>query len=187
MNLLESPEGPILADYPEDAPPSEGPATLACPISFPQLETESSDVEKLRAAFMEEISHMRPWYDMAVKKRTRTTVGVAGLEPLALGNFIGAFLDGAMPESPREEIAPPALLKLGVEDLKAYYFEAVTAQPGQENADSQTLAQWFWRETVAGKVLVALRNAHKDSEDEMMQRVVVRLLVPRAQSVLIAS
>ncbi len=174
-------------DYGEDAPPSEGPTILACSVSFPQLADNGSDVDMLRTNFMVEISHMQPWYDLALTKRTRTTVGVAGMEPHALGEFIGGFLEGNIPSSPREDLAPAAVLKLAVEDQKAFYFEAASAQPGQEKADSQTLAEWFWRETVAGKVFVALREAHIDTQDGMIQRVVGRLLVPRVYNTLVPS
>ena len=180
LELLEAPSGPVLVDYPEDAPPVEGPATLACPVSFSQPLSDRSDVEKLSATFMEEIGLMRPWYDRAVSARTRTTVGVSGLDPESVGSFIVAFLDGNVPSSPRGDLGPAALFKLAVEDLKAYYFEAATAQPGQKEADGDTLSEWFWRETVAGKVLFAIRNAHRESEDEMLQLVVTSLLVPTA-------
>jgi hypothetical protein len=187
LKLLEAPSGPILVDYPEDAPPSGGPTVLACPVSFPQQVSDGSYLDNLRAAFMEEINHMHPWYDLSMRARTRTTAGVSVLEPHALAKFIGEFLEGNIPISPQEDIASAALLKLVVEDLKAFYFEAATAQPGQEKADSRTLSQWFWRETVAGKVLVAVREAHKDNEDEVLKRVVTRLLVPRVHNTVLAS
>ena len=72
------------------------------------------------------------------------------------------------------------LFKLAVEDLKAYYFEAATAQPGQEETDSNTLSAWFYQETVAGNVLSAVRNAHKDTEDKAMRLVINILLIPKA-------
>ena len=78
---MEVKTGPVLEDFPEDAPISEdqmGP--LACPVDFPQKEINLTDTEQLCAALKREMVSMRPWYDLAVKKRERTTVGVSGLE-----------------------------------------------------------------------------------------------------------
>ena len=73
-----------------------------------------------------------------------------------------------------------ALFKLAVEDLKAYYFEAVAAQPGQRIATGTTLANWLWRDTAAGRVLFALQDLWKDSDDSSMKLLSRLLLVPRA-------
>ena len=72
------------------------------------------------------------------------------------------------------------LLKLAVEDLKAFYFEAVAAQPGQATATGTTLADWFWRETAAGKVFFAPQDLWKNSDDHSLQQFNRLLLVPRA-------
>ncbi len=179
LELFDAPSGPVLMDYPEDAPPVEGPATLVCPVSFALPESDDSDNAKLTAKLLEEIALMRPWYDRAVDKRKRTTVGVSSMAPESMGSFVAEFLDGSMPES-NGDLSPATLFKLAVEDLKAYYSEAALAQPGQEEADSKTLSAWFYRETVAGNVLSAVRNAHKDTEDKAMRLVINILLIPRA-------
>lgn len=139
-----------------------------------------SGAAKITAKLIEEIALMHPWYDRAVEKRKRTTVGVSGLEPEALGSFVAKFMEGEIPAS-ENDLDSPALFKLAIEDLKAYYFEAATAQPGQENADSSTLSAWFYHEAVVGKVLFAVGDAHKDTEDKAMRLVVNTLLIPRAQ------
>lgn len=180
LELLEAPGGPVLADFPEDAPPSEGPAALVCPISFSRPEADESDTAKLTAKLLEEIVLMRPWYDRALDSRKRTTVGVSGMEPESIGSFVAEFLDGDIPAS-KGDLGSVALLKMAVEDLKAYYFEAATAQPGQEEADSNTLSTWFYQEAVAGNVLFAVRDAHAETEDKDMRLMVNTLLIPRAQ------
>lgn len=180
LELFEAPSGPVLVDYPEDAPPVEGPAALACPVSFSLPEIDASDAAKLKAKLVEEIALMHPWYDRAVNNRNRTTVGVSGMDPESMGSFVAEFQDGSIPES-KGDLTSPALLKLAIEDLKAYYFEAATAQPGQEEADSNTLSTWFYQETVAGNVLFAIGSAHKDTEDKGMRLMVNTLLIPRAQ------
>ena len=181
LNLLDAPSGPVLSDFPDDAPAAEdGPTTLSCPVSFAGPVSDLSDVDDLRVAFRQEIGHLRPWYDLAVDKRGRTTLGVSGLDPDELGSFIGAFLDGTMPTSPRQDVPSAAMFKLAAEDLKAYYCEAVTAQPGQETPDSQALANWFWRETTAGKTLFAIQETHRKGGHGILQLVSERYLVPEA-------
>jgi len=98
-----------------------------------------------------------------------------------MGSFVLRFLD-AMPPSSHEDSTTATLLKLVLEDLKAFYFEAATTQPDQGEADSDNLSKWFWRETVSGKVLFAVRDAHMESEDDTLRLVVTRQLVPRAHS-----
>ena len=54
----------------------------------------------MRDALKREVRELRSWYDLALKKRGRTTVGVSGLNMEELVDFIGAFLDG-IPKNPR--------------------------------------------------------------------------------------
>ncbi|MDP6455067.1 MAG: hypothetical protein QF898_17325 [SAR202 cluster bacterium] len=181
LDLLEAPSGPTIVDHPEDEPPAQGPATLVCPVSFAQPVSDQSDVAQLSAKFKEEIALMRPWYDRSMEERKRTTVGVSGMEPEAIGSFVADFLDGDLPSSQDDE-SPGFQFKLATDDLKAFYFEAATARPGQKDADGETLSTWYFRETVAGKVLFSVRDAHTDSEDENLRRVVNGLLIPRVHA-----
>ena len=125
---------------------------------------------------------LRPWYDLAVKKRGRTTVGVSGLNLDMIGDFISAFLEGGMSENPRKDLPLGLVLKLAVDDLKAYYFEAVSAQPGQALPGSDRFADWFWGETVAGKMLLAVKQSCTKSNDPMLQTAAMRLLIPMTQA-----
>jgi hypothetical protein len=179
LKLLDAPAGPVLEDFPEDAPESsEEPAVLACPVNFARDVVEADDTDRLQAALRREITAMRPWYDMAVNKRQRTTVGVSGLALEDLGDFIYAFVKGEEPENPRSEMPLVYTLKLAVEDLKAYYIEGITAQPGQSGASSRALQDWFWDDTAAGKVLLALKKVCEASPDRMMNMMGGHFLVP---------
>ena len=103
---------------------------------------------------------------------------MSGLDPEAVGAFVGAFLGGDIPPSPRDDVPVLALFKLAMEDLKAYYFEAVAAQPGQRAATGTMLANWLWRETAAGKVFFALQELWRHSDDSSMRLFSQNLLVP---------
>ena len=170
LKLFEAKSGPLLEDFPEDAPVSEGEITaLSCPVDFDQKDVELSEIDQLCSAFKKEMMSMSPWYDLAVQKRGRTTCGVSKVELNALGDFICSFLKGETPENPRDDIALPYTLNLATDDLKAYYFEAITTQPGQESPSGKFLADWFYNDTLAGKVLFTLRDISKKSEDGLMK------------------
>jgi hypothetical protein len=182
LRLFEAPRGPIIEDFGEDAPaaPSQD-APLFCPISIAPPSGELTEAERLRAAFNEEFAAMRSWYDLAVKKRGRTTVGNSGLDLDTLVEFIFPFAEGSLPQNPRADLSLPDVLKLAVDDLKAYYFEAVTAQPGNESLPTLKLVDWFWQETTAGAVLKRVKDTCKASDDGIMQVVGKILLVPTSQ------
>ncbi|MBI2849448.1 MAG: hypothetical protein HYX80_00210 [Chloroflexi bacterium] len=180
LKLLEAPAGPLIEDFPEDVPAStEEVITLACPVNFAQATVASEDAEQLHESLKSEIACLRAWYDIAVERRGRTTVGSSGLDVAAIGDLIYSFLQTGKLESPRNDIPPTNLLKLASDDFKAYYFEAITAQPGQEYASSQALTDWFWDETVAGKVMMAIKNKYENSEDRALRGAARGFLVPR--------
>ena len=179
LGLLEAPGSPpVLVDFPEDEPENDEITVLSCPVNFAQSAVESGETDPLQVAFRREMTAMRPWYDMAVNKRKRTTVGVSGIGLEVLGDFIYAFAKGDEPENPRNDISLVYTLKLAVEDLKSYYTEGITAQPGQAGASSQVLQDWFWDETVAGKVLLAVKKVCEASPDKMTSMIGSHFLVP---------
>jgi hypothetical protein len=181
LALLEAPSGPVLADFPEDAPAaSDAPVVLACPVNFPAPVKDLTDIERLQQTFQNEIAELRSWYDLGVAQRGRTTATVSGLSPEAMGTFIGDFLNGNTPDSPRDDLSTLDMLKLAVEDLKAYYCEAMSAQPGQQHATSTTLTDWFWHNTTAGHVLFTLQEQGKHRDDSSWKLFSQLLLVPHA-------
>jgi hypothetical protein len=169
LRLLEAPHGPVLEDYPEDAPETDEAIVLACPVNYARDVVEPGETDPLGASFRREITAMRPWYDMAVNQRQRTTVGLSGIDLEKLGDFIYTFVSGHEPANPRDDMPLASTLKMAIEDLKAYYIEGATAQPCQENLSSKAIMNWFWDETVAGKVLLELGNVLKESQDEEMK------------------
>ena len=179
LRLLEIPEGPVLADFPDDAPVSENVVSvLACPINPIRVETEVSEIGKLCLAFKTEITSMSPWYEIAVAKHERTTVGASKIKPDEIGNFICAFLRDTQPDNPRDDVSLADTLKFSVDDLKAYYFEAIASQPGQEDVSMAIFSDWFWGDTKAGQALMTLKEVCQESENSQLQRVGKALIVP---------
>ncbi|MDA3785906.1 MAG: hypothetical protein PF568_03310 [Deltaproteobacteria bacterium] len=179
LRLLEEKEGPVLADFGEEVPAGSAgeDAVGACPISFAQPEKgERPTAKELADALKEEMLQLRPWYDLALQKYGRTTVGVSGMDLPEVADFLGAFLQGR-PANPPEDMALADSLKLAVDDLKAFYSEAMAAQPG-ETPTSTMLSAWFWRQTTAASVLHEIRRLCLESSDEMLQVVGRVLLIP---------
>ena len=85
------------------------------------------------------------------------------------------------PTESRSDIPMAARFRCAVEDLKAYYCEAITAEPGQHAVDSQKLADGCWRETMAGRMLFAVQEVCQRSEVPGMDVVASSFLIPRAR------
>lgn len=184
LGLLEESEGPIIKDFPGDAPVSErGFTPAACPVSFgaPTGQGEGiDDVGKLMAAFREEAEGLQNWFDIGFKKRGRTTTGTS---KLSLGEIIDLFSDfvkGDMPESPISGTSLDIVMKLASEDLKAHYAEAVSAQPGGPSGPD-ALANWFWGETFASRVLGKVRERALSCDEKELNILGSFLLIPRNQ------
>ena len=178
LNLFKAPAGSVLEDYTEDEPENNEIPVLACPVRYDNAAIEDTKGDAALRSFRREMTAMRPWYETAVNKRGRSTVGVSGIELDRLADFIYAFSKGVIPEYPRKEYAPGYMCKLAAEDLKSYYVEAVTAQPGQADISARRLQDWFWDETEAGRILLAVKKVCETSQDKMMNMIGAHFLVP---------
>jgi len=124
LALLDGTDGPILVDYPIDLPDVAMPPPV-CPVSFKQKNEDRSWRGRLRR----EIGGLTPWYELGLKRRGRTTVGVSG-------SCIEDMIEGLAlwPDDQDKDFPDHVWLKLALEDLKAFYSEALTAQPGEYEA-----------------------------------------------------
>ena len=178
LALFSEPQGPVLADYREEAPAA---ATgdldgLACPLRF---DAPDAREETLDAAVLREIAELQPWYDLARERRQRTTFGVAGLPIEEVAGVLCGWLSDAPSHATAEDRPPEAMLKLAAEDLKVFYFEAAAGQP--QPLGSRQIADWFWGETAAAKLFVALRERCISDPDPTRQLIGRNLMVPREQ------
>lgn len=180
LRLLEAPAGPVLQDFPEEAPAAAGEeAAWACPVQFGAPPATGAAADDLRSAVQREMALLLPWYERARSTRGRSTVGVSGLPLPEILAELCAPLDPLF----GEDVARSGLadrLRLAAEDLKAFYTEAGSAQPGA--ASSEALLQWFWHDTSASRLLRSLQAHFANSDDEALQLLSSLLLVPRSQS-----
>lgn len=170
----------MLEDYPRDADEAIAEnSDLACPVFFAPQYDKDSTVDRLLQCFEGEIQNMTTWYEQACQERQRTTALVSGLRPLDIAAFFADFITGGKTSLANENTLSD-LLRRASEDLKAFYLEAVSAQPGQA-IDVQSLADWFWGETCAAIVINEIRKICLQDEAKDMQLTGRLLLVPRNQ------
>ncbi len=125
------------------------------------------------------MGQIAPWYELAVNQRRRTTVGVSELDILDAGRFLIDFIEDPSAPSPRPEVEVGPMLKYACEDLKAFYSEAASAQPGM--SASLTVENWLWNETVLGKLLWNFRESNLDHPDAYTRYLAQRSLIPDRQ------
>jgi hypothetical protein len=176
LALLERDAGPVLEDFPDEAPherigaPAEG---LSCPVSFPRAVEEGSLDER----FLDEVAQLLAWHELARSHRGRSTVGLTGLAPDALAAYLLSWLGESPQPSYRADIADAPAIKLAADELKAFYYEAKSMQPGTHTAAS--IQSWFWLETSAAQVFLALRARAKASGSPAMATLATGSIVPR--------
>lgn len=176
LNLLQRPSGPVLEDYPEDAPAinvEDSQEGMACPISFASDMADATLLNKVKA----EISQLQAWHDLALRQRGRTATGVAGVSFEAAAAFVAAWAAGTPAPAFRKDIPAIDALRLACDELKTFYSESVMAQPGTHTVES--IQDWFWGQTAAGKLLFELHARTLLSRDTPEKHFAENNLVPR--------
>lgn len=176
LSLFERPAGPVLEDFPENAPDSAPTDSgFACPVSFAAASTGAGGLAR---ALRDEIAQLAPWYDLARKRRGRSTVGVFGATVEDAANHVATYL-GDKPDPPAVAGMTAGLaVKRACDDIKAYYYEAAAAQPG--NLAAKAIDEWFWRDTAAAQAFLAIREICINSADESLRPLAKLSLIPRS-------
>ena len=175
LDLLDAGDGPVLVDYDGEIPERDEAETegWACPVT---LAPPPEDDDDLAAALISEFRSLLPWYDLSRDRRDRTGVGASGLSPETATAFVGDFLTG-FPENPRSELPVEETFKQCVEDLKSFYAESATAQPGAATPDD--IGAWLWNETVLGQVLLTLHQHFLEGSHAGLRSLAEHALIPR--------
>ena len=175
LRLLEAPSGPVLVDYREDAPPvsSDEPSGQACPVSFASQVAETG----VRGAIAREIEALTGWYDLAVQRRGRTSVGLAPLTIADAAERLVAFTESSdLPTL--HGMSRGETLKVLIEDVRAFYYEAASARPG--TPDGERVQHWFWFDTAGGRLMLKVDQVCAAHEDKSLKRLAATSIVPRA-------
>jgi len=168
LGLLNRTSGPVLEDYQEDAPVVGIDDAPACPVSFAK---PVQDNDTWSAALLAELQSLTPWHDLSRRRRNgRTLAGVSGLTTQGNLQKLGQLLD--------EDLLPITELKwfkAAIEDVKMFYFEALTAQPGEYN--QQHIENIFWSETSMGAAVLKFNERFKGHAE---LSPIARIIAPRS-------
>lgn len=163
LGLFSRPAGPVLEDFPDDAPSASSSGDAwSCVLPQPPLTAAANERERISQAIHAEIAGLEPWYDVRVAKTSRTSVGLSGLGVEAIPAMVDVIAGYAAGDDPD---LPPGIsegvsagLRLIADDLKAFYLEAAAAQPGGTGASASALNRWLYHGTHLGAALFRIRD-----------------------------
>lgn len=174
LALFDRESGPVLDDF--DAGPAgvdESADTWVCPISFAAPAGDASIGQRLE----QELGQLEPWYELGRERRGGTTVGLLAAPVGESARWLATRAD-ALDEEGFAGHSVVDSLRWSSQDLRSYYFEAASAQPGAEKGAA--LEAWFWEETTAGELLRAVRTRCLAAEDASVRAVGEFMLGPDA-------
>ena len=181
LKLLDAHSGPVLEDYPLDAPVrSEAQEAWVCPLSLPRQEQTLEGAERITHLLLEEFATLQPWYERSLGQGHRTSVGASGLELGEIAGLLGSLFKDSVPASPRDDLPLADAIRLSLEDVKAYYFEASAAQPG--DASAAELRDWFWNATQAADIFREIGDRLRASDDPILKLTGEAFVIPKAAS-----
>jgi hypothetical protein len=168
--------GPVVESFDTDLDTDTGDGEpWVCPVSFPAQSTGGGLADRI----IQEVALLRPWFDLGYRQRGHSAADASGIEIDELVRWLCEFLSEASPDTPVAEHSLVESFKLAVEDLKAFYLEAITVQPN--SGSSNDINSWFWEETAAGDLLWSLRERLGEHADEGIRLHSQFTLVPAAQ------
>jgi hypothetical protein len=162
LDLLARTDGPLIADHPEHLDGETDFSGWSCPVNLAPgpLDTLAAEIDRLA-----------PWYDRAVARQGRTTVGVSGLDMPAAGALVEQALARPLP--------PAQALKEAIDDLRAYYLEAASAFPGPGSPAMRK--KWLWDETRLAQAMLALQPRLAASADPQHKILGNLTLIPATE------
>ena len=153
LELLEAESGPVLVDSMEPVDDVKQERSWVCPVSFANKSEKPGDIG---TRVTDEMAALKPWYELGLERRGRTTVGLAPFSvdesASLLTGYVAHSTDIEYPGGTSEVDA----LRWSAGDVISYYLEAASAQPGTDA--SEELMSWFWRETAGGEMLKQVRE-----------------------------
>lgn len=181
LDLLQRTDGPLLVDFPGEAPEANGDDMegWTCPVNLAAPAGDLTDTQQLAAAIRQEVALLEPWYDESVTaSKGRKLDGMTALSKDEIVDHLTGFLDDQSIDPIIDGEPLVRSLKLAADDLRHFYYQAALAKPGI-TSDVQ-LGDWFYGETHAGKVHIKIREIMLASDNETFQTVGRTNYVPNA-------
>ncbi len=152
---------------------------MACTVQFAPESKDETHLEKLVTAFEREKTQLRLWCDLGREKGKRTAVVRFGHD--AAFSLLSAYVLTGDTRDPETGLPFAVALRLAAQDLKAFYFEAAAARPGESPPTSAVFKRWFWEDTAAGFVLRAIKEKCLKEADKSLRMTGDLLLAPLEQ------
>ena len=181
LELLAAESGPVLVDFPKEAPDAgdadgQHQDAWSCPVGFSAPAQKETDLEKQVSALKQELTELLPWYDKRLQARGRTAV--ATFDPEAAADLLSDYLLDRGPKVTDPAMTLAVAIRLAVQDLKTFYYEAVSYQPGTSPPTSRAFATWFWAETACAGLIRSVRDKCATESDQAMKMTGKMFLVP---------
>ena len=154
--------GPLLEDFLEEAPHSEGESGWKFPGA-----TDSSCLQA-------ELLSVRPLWQRVCERSGGSTIGISGLSPQQAVEYVRSFFSDEPMTNPKG-MSRVARARFAIDDIKAYYLEAATA--GEGHPSCFQLNEWFWEQTLAGEMIRDFQDRARSSDDRNL-RLIAGSLVP---------
>jgi hypothetical protein len=164
LSLLDEPGSePILKDYSEEASHLNGDLNWAFPGN---LDSES---------VFAEVGSVLPIWNKAQTRLNRTSVGISGLSPEAAVEYINRYHSHDPMPNPKG-MALVSRARFAIDDIKVLYFEAALANGGYPS--SYQINEWFWKETLAGKMILDFQEAARFTDNKNLGLISGSLVPP---------
>ncbi len=128
------------------------------------------------ACIVDECTSLKTFYQRQCVSKSRTTVGVAKVPVSELASLIDEVYEHHELKPVRQDISDRLMLRLAMDDLKAYYIESALAASG--NPSSRQIGDWLWLDTVLGKRMRELRHRFMSSDNAKLADLGTKFIVP---------
>ena len=167
LSLLDEPGSEILLkDYGEEASHLDGDLYWTFPG---ELDTSS---------VIAEANSVLPIWHKARARINKTTFGISGLSSEAAVEFIHRYHSTDPMPNPKG-MALVSRARFAIDDIKVFYFEAALANGGRPS--SYQLNQWFWKQTLAGRMILEFQESTRHTNDKNL-KLIEHCLVPSERS-----
>ena len=175
LNLLARSDVPVLENFSDQGQKAiiEKTDRWLCPVSLPP---RTSWIKYPSEALAREISLLAPCRVSNNAKTGRTVFGVSGLDIHEIASFIDSFIADQSITFLAGNESLAQKLKFAADDLKVWYYEAASLQPG---TISDEISEWFWCKTAAGETLLQLAFLMELSNEKQLTIVGAKGIVPR--------
>lgn len=183
LKLLERTDGPLIEDFvssPADHNVSkEENEGWTCPVNLAKPGNDLTDIQKLALDLKQEIVLLHPWYRESIESSGgRRLDGLTPYSPEEIVDFLLSFVENPQIESFLSDQPITRALKLTADDLKHFYFQSAMARP--INISDGQLGNWFFGETLAGRLMIKIRAICLDHESKTLQLIGRTNFVPNA-------